>query len=226
MRSILKTLFLPVLVLLETATDFHTSPLPQIAERLKMLAGMYEPGTTTFIKKRLQGGVAFDIGANVGYYARLMSPRAEHVYAFEPDPDNFALLQRNCRNFPNITPLNMAVGETTGTVDFFKVPNSAMRHSLIDEGGGTQKILVTCTSLDDFVREKGIAHVSLIKIDVEGAEEQVFAGMQELLKQRPVIIYEGYDPNGKAIADNGELVPAAEAPRLGAQQKVTNLVRE
>jgi FkbM family methyltransferase len=224
MRRVLKTLFLPVLALLEYVADFHTSPLPQIAERLKMLAGMYEPGTTTFIKKRLRGGVAFDIGANVGYYARIMASRAEKVYAFEPDPDNFALLKRNCKNYPNIEPIQSAVGDTVGTVDFFKVPNSAMRHSLIDEGGGTQKISVACASLDNFVREKGIQRVSLIKIDVEGAEEKVFAGMQELLKQHPVIIYEGYDPNGKAIAQDGELVPASEAPRIGAKQKVTNLV--
>src|SRR3989344_6694288 len=163
MRSVLKRLFMPILGVIETLTDFHTSPLPQVAERLKMIFGRYEIGTTRFIKKNLRGGVAFDIGANVGYYARLMSRYAEQVYAFEPDPDNFKILQRNCAKHPNITPINMAVSDRVGTAEFFKVKNSAMRHSLIDEGS-TKKISVACTSLDAFIAERGIHGVSMIKI--------------------------------------------------------------
>lgn len=225
MRTLLKHLFMPVLHLLEEVTDFHTSPLPQVAERLKMMLGWYEIGTTRFIRKRLRGGTAFDIGANVGYYARLMSRYAAHVYAFEPDPDNFKILQRNCAKHKNITPLNMAVSDRVGTAEFFKVPDSAMRHSLIDEGK-TVKISVACTSIDAFVAQQGISGVSMMKIDVEGAEPLVFAGMADLLaREKPVIIYEGDDPEAQAISESGELVRIKDAPRLGAQQRVTNLVR-
>lgn len=224
MRIFLKSLALPLLTYVERVADFKTSPLPQMAERLKMIFGRYEIGTTRYIRKHLRGGTAFDVGANVGYYARLMSQYATEVYAFEPDPDNFKILQKNCINYPNIKSFNMAVCDRVGTIDFFKVPNSAMRHSLIDEGN-TQKISVPCTSLDAFVSERKIRDISMIKIDTEGAEPMVFAGMQHLkASQHPVVIYEGDDPRAQAISSNGTLVDPAQAPWWGSRHKVTNLV--
>ena len=224
MRQLLKKAALPWLALLEWVFDFKTSPLPQIAERLMMIFGRYELGTARFIKKNLRGGVAFDIGANVGYYARLMSRYASHVYAFEPDPDNFRILEQNCKRHPNVTPINMAVSDRVGTAEFFKVMDSAMRHSLIDEGN-TKKISVASTSLDVFITERGIRGVSMIKIDVEGAEPMVFTGMKELLaSERPVVIYEGDDPGAQAISESGDIIKASDARWWGSQRRVTNLV--
>ncbi len=168
--------------------------------------------------------MAFDIGANVGYYARLMARYADHVYAFEADPNNFRILEQNCKRHKNITPINMAVCDTVGVMDFFTVANSAMRHSLIDEGN-TKKISVSATTLDAFIKERNITGVSLIKIDVEGAEPRVFAGMRELLaKEHPVVIYEGDDSEAKAISDSGDIIKASDATRWGSRKKVTNLV--
>lgn len=224
MRQILKKIAMPILALIERLFDFKTSPLPPMEERLKVIFGRYETGTTRFIKKNLRGGVAFDIGANVGYYARLMARYADHVYAFEPDLDNFRILKQNCRQHPNITPLNMAVCDKTGTVDFFKVTRSAMRHSLIDEGN-TKKLTVPCTTLDAFIKEHGITSVSLVKIDVEGAEPMVFAGMRGLLAaEHPIVIYEGDDPTAKGISEKGEIIIAADAAWWGSRKKITNLV--
>ncbi|MFZ3043643.1 MAG: FkbM family methyltransferase [Minisyncoccia bacterium] len=224
MRPVLKKIALSILACIERLFDFKTSPLPGVEQRLKEIFGRYEIGTTRFIKKNLRGGVAFDVGANIGYYSRLMSRSAKHVYAFEPDADNFRILEQNCRHHPNITPLNMAVCDRGGTADFFKVMHSAMRHSLIDEGN-TKKLTVACTSLDAFIKERGITGVSLVKIDVEGAEPLVFAGMRELLeREHPIVIYEGDDPNAKAISENGDIIQAADAAWWGSRHKVTNLV--
>lgn len=224
MKSFLKKIALLLLAKLERAVDFYTSPIPPIAERLKMIFNQYEAGTTRFMRKNIRNGVAFDIGANVGYYACLMSRYAEQVYAFEPDPDNYKILERNCKNRPNITPLNMAVSDKVGVSDFYKVRHSAMRHSLIDEGN-TQKLSIMCTTLDAFVHERDITNVTMIKIDVEGAEPLVFAGMKELLaSQHPTVIYEGDDPQAKAISQSGEIVRAVDAKWWGSRKKVTNLV--
>lgn len=224
MRLVLKKIALPILACIEHLFDFKTSPLPGVEQRLKEIFGRYEIGTTRFIKKNLHGGVAFDVGANIGYYSRLMSHYADHVYAFEPDVDNFRILEQNCKQHPNITPLNMAVCDRGGIADFFKVMHSAMRHSLIDEGN-TKKLTVACTSLDAFIKEHGITGVSLVKIDVEGAEPLVFAGMRELLgRDHPIVIYEGDDPNAKAILEQGDIIRAADAAHWGSRHKVTNLV--
>lgn len=225
MRKFLKKIVLPLFSLVEWFFDFHTSPLSPLAERLDMVLGRYERGTTRFIGKHLHGGIAFDIGANVGYYARLMSRKADHVYAFEPDPDNFRILQKNCKRHPNITPVQKAVCDREGSTDFFKVTHSAMRHSLIDEGA-TEKLTVTCTSVDAFIHERNLKDISLVKIDVEGAEPAVFEGMLRLLeKEQPIVIYEGTDRTAMAISEEGEIVPAGKAPWWGSHRRVTNLVR-
>jgi FkbM family methyltransferase len=225
MKRFIKPIALLFLNALERSFDFYTSPILPIGERLSMLMGRYEIGTTRFMKKHLDGGVALDIGANVGYYARLMAKRASHVYAFEPDPNNFALLLKNTWRHKNITAVNMAVSNILGETNFFRVTHSAMRHSLIDEGG-TEKITVQCTSLDEFAAQQGISGISMIKIDVEGAEPLVFEGMQKTLESnRPIVVYEGFEPDASAIGPNGELVPASQAPLIGSKRKVVNLVQ-
>ncbi len=70
---------------------------------------IYEPLETQLLLKRLKPGQTFvDIGANIGYYtllaARQVGP-AGRVYAFEPDEENFKLLQKNTEinGYSNVT---------------------------------------------------------------------------------------------------------------------------
>lgn len=61
--------------------------------------GIYEPLETELAKKEVKkGNVVLDIGANIGYYtlifAKLVGEDGK-VFAFEPDPTNFALLKKN-----------------------------------------------------------------------------------------------------------------------------------
>ena len=60
--------------------------------------GIYEENETALIKKEIeQGNIVLDIGANIGYYtlivAKLVGKNGK-VFAFEPDPTNFALLKK------------------------------------------------------------------------------------------------------------------------------------
>ena len=58
-------------------------------------------------------------------------------------------------------------------------------------GRAAHKITIETVSLDDYIRSKSIANVSLVKIDVEGAEMLVFEGMRGILiEMRPIIIVE------------------------------------
>jgi FkbM family methyltransferase len=227
MRNLLKHSAHGLVDLLERCIDFRTPRSLPLAQRLAFDLGRYELGTTLFFKRLAPRGVVFDIGAHVGYYSRLAARTARRVYAFEPDPENFALLERNAKHFPNITPLRMAVGEMNGEVAFYKVPDSTFRHSLIAEGGAVRPTTVECTTLDAFVAARGIKDISLVKIDVEQAEPMVFKGMQETLKQRPTVVFESGGQESdhvRAIAEDGSLVPLAEAVYYGGKRRVTNLV--
>jgi ABC-type sulfate transport system substrate-binding protein len=58
--------------------------------------GIYEEGETRFIQKSLKPSfTVVDIGANIGYYTLIMAGLAKHVYAFEPEPKNFEMLEKN-----------------------------------------------------------------------------------------------------------------------------------
>lgn len=137
------------------------------------------------------GDTAIDVGANVGHYACRMSGlvgAAGRVLAFEPVPDTFAALAANSKTFPfpNVTLLNAAVGDCGGTAGM-SVPGGADGSYLarVDDSSALRCLVV---DLDSLVVP---GPVRVVKIDAEGYEPKVIAGMTELLRrERPVVILE------------------------------------
>lgn len=147
--------------------------------------GTYEPCETKFFAEKVQPGqVVVDIGANIGYYtlqfARAVGP-AGHVYAFEPEAENFELLQRNValNRYSNVTLVNKAVSDTTGSLRFY-VSENAAAHSVSDSHGATEFVDVPCLRLDEYFAGQNRA-IDIIKMDVEGAELHAVEGMADLL---------------------------------------------
>src|SRR4051794_38823819 len=101
--------------------------------------------------------VLFDIGANVGEVTRLAAPLVDRVVAFEPQPDVCLQLRTNAP--PNVIVENLAVGATTGTVDFYVdqreglhgIASSMMQLVDLTAKGLTRKITVPCITLDQYV---------------------------------------------------------------------------
>jgi FkbM family methyltransferase len=137
------------------------------------------------------GDTALDIGANVGHYACRMSELVGptgRVIAFEPVPATFAALTANGKHFrhPNVTLLNAAVGDRTTSVGL-SVPNRADGSYLahVDPDAELRCLAVAVDALELPDR------VSLVKIDAEGYEPNVLAGMRGLLaRDRPVVVLE------------------------------------
>lgn len=136
--------------------------------------------------------VALDIGANIGTVTRLLSGRLPNgqVYAFEPSPDNFRRLARNCAEIPNVNCERRALGATTGKVAFSSDDIPSDLRSMRADGNGSSSS-VDCVRLDDWCRENNLRRLDLIKIDVEGFEEDVLVPAEEVLRRfRPVVIFE------------------------------------
>ena len=98
----------------------HLDPSDTGVTPLLFYRGMMDPLETQLVQELVRSGdTVIDIGANVGYYTLLFSElvgETGRVIAFEPDPNNFALLERNvlgngCRN---VTLVPKAVAATTG----------------------------------------------------------------------------------------------------------------
>lgn len=144
--------------------------------------------TTTRVRRYLKPGmVAVDVGAHAGYYTLLFS-RLVHpggtVHAVEPAPANLALLRTNLtrQRHAAVTVHPCAAGAAPGTRDLLLTElgdtNSFFEHPLAP---AVERITVDVTPLDDLF----CGPAQLIKIDVEGAELDVLAGMTGLLAQSP-----------------------------------------
>jgi FkbM family methyltransferase len=156
----------------------------------------WEYPVTELLKAVLQPDMCFlDVGANIGYYSIVAAARGIRVYAFEPVPKLFEALQENVALNPgfNISPQPMALAGHTRPTTFFVVDDPANQGlSSLNESPEAVAITIQAQTLDDFVREHKLQRVHLMKVDVEGAEEQVFQGGTELLGSdaAPDIIFE------------------------------------
>lgn len=151
--------------------------------------------------------VFFDIGSNIGifaYIAESVNPSAK-IYAFEPLPANVSYIKDIVRlnRFRNISVEPYALSDSTGTSTLF-VPQTTYKYpdlaSFVNRFEGSDrlhrnlqswKLEVNVTTLDDFVSDKHINKIDLIKLDVEEAEIEVIKGGEKTISRfHPDIICE------------------------------------
>ena len=165
--------------------------------------GTHEPLVTRWIADFLNAaprGIAIDIGANLGWHAlhAARHPHVEILVAFEPDPFNAWLLERNVaeNNIENVIVDTRAVGAAPGVARMHRYKSANYgRHSIAaDHGYGARTVPVT--DLDGALVALGLADrpVSLIKIDVEGYEPAVIEGAGKTLDRTDALIVE-YSPD-------------------------------
>jgi len=109
-----------------------------------------------------------DLGANIGLFSIHASPYAEKIIALEPTPAHFKLLTELTSSFKNITPINLALSNKSGTERFYTCEDNTTMNSLINRNGNffdTKSI-----SLKDLIEEININKIDFIKIDIEGSE--------------------------------------------------------
>ncbi|WP_163699999.1 FkbM family methyltransferase [Mycolicibacterium sarraceniae] len=152
--------------------------------------GEWEPDLTRFIASRLRDGDVFvDVGANAGYYSMLAARSVGSkgsVVAVEASPAMFDDLSANTLADTlgdRIRLVNKAAAATPGTVTVFSGPshNVGMSTTLPTRGLHAEST-VAAMPLDQILTTDEIAATRIIKIDVEGAEPDVLAGMSTLIE--------------------------------------------
>ena len=164
------------------------------------LAG-YEPETVpVFLRHAATARVVLDIGAYVGFYTLLAAhanPQAA-VYAFEPHPDAHPRLVRNVslNRLTNVECFSVAAGDVAGAATLWGVTSelptsSSLSRDFMNVNGAVRGIHVEVVRLDEFLGDRGVQGVDLIKIDTESTEPEVLRGMAETLRRdRPAIVCE------------------------------------
>ncbi len=152
-----------------------------------------EAGPTSMLRQWVKPKTfVIDVGANVGFFTRQFATWVSDggkVIAIEPEAVNFSRLQKAIAKagLMNIVEMvHAAVDEVSGE-GFLEVnPVHPGDHKL--GSGGVSVALVT---IDDLLSARGWPEVSLIKIDVQGAEARVLAGARQTLERfRPALFLE------------------------------------
>ncbi len=118
-----------------------------------------------------------DAGANIGDETirfRYFHPEAR-IIAIEAEPGNFALLQKNTAGDANIFPINKGLWSKECRLKV--IPGSVnedFRVSEVAEGDPTFDIFAT--SIDRLIQQFALESIDILKLDIEGAEREVFGG--------------------------------------------------
>src|SRR5262249_15912979 len=129
----------------------------------------YEPFETELLLGHLNpGDVVLDLGANLGYYTLLFARRVGptgKVFAFEPDPDNFALLEENvARNgYDNMVLARKAASDKSGTAQLYRSADNQGDQRLYDTDGKRPCIEVESITLDEFFADYA-GRIDLVKM--------------------------------------------------------------
>lgn len=163
---------------------------------------IYEPEITEFLKKHLlPGDIALDIGAHIGYYSLIFADKvgkSGKVYAFEPDPENHAILSKNIKinGFLNIQAINKAVLDKSGALNLYKSNSNSGDHRVYDPGEQRKIIEAQAIKIDDLFADSNVA-IKLIKMDIQGAEYFAVNGMISTInKSRNLILCAEFWPYG------------------------------
>jgi FkbM family methyltransferase len=147
--------------------------------------GVFEPLISqAWVNILKPGDTVVDIGGNVGYHALLAGKcvgKSGTVLTFEPSTKIHSELLANIslNSDFNIRAKKVAISNTAGTVDFyFSGENAEGNSSIMSSHGGVKVETVSTISFTEIAAMVPLNTINLIKIDVEGAEGLVLAGLE------------------------------------------------
>jgi len=144
-----------------------------------------------------QPEVIVDAGANIGlasiYFANRY-PNAK-IIAIEPEQSNYALLEDNTAPYPNIIPVQAALWNTNEEINLVD-PGlgkwgfmTALKESSENPPGNTCHTVMAMT-MDSIMRNFGLEKIDILKMDIEGAEREVFSDATSWIYKVDSIIIE------------------------------------
>lgn len=135
-----------------------------------------------------------DLGAWVGSHSLYASTIVKHTYAVEPDPVAFKILEQNVKGLPiNICQAAITGHKGTVTLGSGLLGASTTRENPLGGGGigawePGQEFEIECATLREFVRD--IPEPYFIKMDVEGAEEEILKDVDFFAEHKPTVYLE------------------------------------
>lgn len=173
----------------------------------EMVAGTYDDFLYRELAARwkVQGAVCWDVGAHFGYHSLGFAALGAQVVAFEPNPHNAGRLRANLERNPQlgarVRVRAEALSNSDGAIEFLQSADLAETSSGSHLAGAVvpladliyeqfERVVVPAVRADTLIAG-GEAPPTVMKIDVEGAEQLVLEGAQELLRRhKPLLLLE------------------------------------
>jgi FkbM family methyltransferase len=152
---------------------------------------VYERAETEFFLSAFRPGMTLlDVGANIGYYTALALSIMKgngRIIALEPDPENFSFLLKTvaANGGGNVECIQKAASDHAGSMTLFTNSNNRGDNRLYANQLATSTCEVEVTPIDALLGGMGVPSVDFIKIDVQGYEGHVLAGMRETIRNSP-----------------------------------------
>jgi FkbM family methyltransferase len=171
--------------------------------RLIYFLNCHEPNETSVVRRIVQPDwTVLDVGAHIGYYtllmARLLDRCRGRVYAFEPNPETFAILKEHVEmnELTHVTALNLALGASVGYAELYLGPSHhSGPASMFPPACAEKRVAAEVSTLEEFVADSKLNRLDFIKMDVNGAEPDVLRGGREALAfYRPRMLMEVNPP--------------------------------
>ena len=164
--------------------------------------GIFEAPESDLVSRLVrQGDTCIDAGSHVGYYTCFLAHlvgESGRVYAFDANPEACEVAKRNLslNGMTRAEVTNIALSDHEGSLQFHVSSDDQTGLSSVGSIPNSKKTIhVPCGRLETLLDNRGINHVRLLKIDVEGSEEIVLSGLGRFLTDHVTdfILVELYD---------------------------------
>lgn len=155
---------------------------------------VYERNEAAFFHRVCKPGMTvLDVGAHVGYYTAMAAERvgaSGRVVAVEADPENYSYLEKTVETnaFRNVACFQAAAADRAGMRTLYRSSSNRADNRLYQGEPGWSSTDVNAVALDDLLASKNIGAVDLIKVDVQGSEGLVVAGLENTLRVSPSVV--------------------------------------
>lgn len=155
---------------------------PDVNETAIIFSGAEYP------KKYLEisdGNTVYDLGGNIGtfavYFDQLNKEKKYNGFVFEPFADNLELLRENLAQ-NNVSKFEVFEGVVSSVNGTLKIDTSLPPDAITIDENTTTGVEVVSVSLSKFASDHGHDMISLLKMDIEGGEYDIFKNDYEFVK--------------------------------------------
>jgi FkbM family methyltransferase len=190
----------PFTITLPNKQIIHFQPFGDICSKFLRFDGWngYEtPSIELFYALAQHAQVTLDVGAYLGYFGLLAAAAntGARAFLFEAVPQIATMTDRIAKLNPHlrVEVIAAAVADHSGTIPLFlpEDPLASDTSTNPSHRSNRKRVDVPAVALDEFVRQRNIERVDLLKIDTETTEPLVLAGFSETIdRDRPTFICE------------------------------------